>query len=286
MRILSPALCAAGALALPAHALALQFDQVAGTAEEIEKRARAQVVDRTPGIEQPVQLGAELATALSRGNTETFHLSGSVRLTWAFAERWVSETRARALYEESYGKNTANNWGLFERVDRFVTDHIAGFAAAGIERDVFAGIAHRYSGQLGASFLAVENRDVVEDLVRDKLTLELGAYAARENYIVPPNAEPGTVLEQDGKDIYAARAAASYVHAFRKGTNAGVDIEAIQDFNDTENFVFNDSAYVAAAIVDGLALKFTISHRYDAQPASEELKKNDMLLTAGIVVSL
>jgi hypothetical protein len=235
-----------------------------------------------------VQLAAELGTALSRGNTETFHINGNVRLTWAFAERWVSETRARALYEESRGQVSANNWGVFERVDRFLSERIAAFAAAGIERDIFAGIDQRYSGQLGASFLLIENRAEVdaEEVMRDKVTIELGAYAARENYTLPPTAAPGEVLDPASRDIYAARGAVSYVHTFRKGTTAGVDVEAIQDFNDTDNFVINESAYVAAAIVEGLALKFTISHRYDAQPASEELEKNDMLLTTGIVVSL
>ena len=209
MRILSPSLYVAAVLALPAPALALQLAQAAGTAEDIEQRARKQITERTPGIEQPVQLSAELGTALTRGNTETFHIASTVRLTWAFAERWVSETRARALYEESYGQNTANNLGLFERVDRFLTDRVAAFAAAGIERDIFAGIAQRYSGQLGASFLAVENRDEAADLMRDKLTLELGAYAARENYVLPPTAAPEDTLELDARDIYAARAAAS-----------------------------------------------------------------------------
>lgn len=286
MRILSPALCAVSAIALPAHAFALQLAQTAGTAEEIEQRARKQVVERTPGIEQPVQLAAELGTALSRGNTETFHLNTNVRLTWAFAERWVSETRARALYEESFGHKTASNWGVFERVDRFLSERIAAFVAAAVEQDVFAGIDSRYSGQLGASLLLLENRDEALDVMRDKLTVELGAYAARENFTLPPNAGPDVVLEEKNRDIYAARAALGYVHTFRKGTSAGVDVEAIEDFNDTENFVLNDSAYVAAAIVDGLALKFAVSHRFDNQPASEELQKNDVLVTAGIVVSL
>lgn len=284
MRNLSPALWI---LLVPSAALGaeIRFAQ-AGTPKEIETRARSEVASRTPGITDPLSLSAELGTALSRGNTETFHISGSVRLTWAFADRWVSETKARALYEESYGRNTANGWGLFERVDRFLTDRFATFAALGIERDVFAGIDGRYSGQLGASFLAWEQRAAGdEDLVRNKLSVELGFYGAYEKYMLPPRAPAEVTLEVPDREIYAGRAASSYLHTFRKGTSFGIDVELIQDFNDTENFVVNDTAYVTAAVVDGLALKLSFTHRFDAQPASEELEKNNLLLTAGIVVS-
>ncbi|WP_373049134.1 DUF481 domain-containing protein [Vulgatibacter sp.] len=294
MRILSPALCVAAALALPGQAAAFQGSSFqlaqAGTPEEIEERARSQRASTgktAPGTDEPVALSAELATALSRGNTESFLASGSLRLVWVFADRWVSETRGTALYQEDDEGAIANKWGLFERVDRFLSDRLSAFAAAGIERDVFAALDYRYSGQLGASYLLVENRDPAkDDLLLDKLTFELGAYAAREDFVLPPNAEPGTVLEEESRDIVAGRAALAYEHSFRRGTNVGVQIEVIQDFVDTENFVFNDTAYIAAGIVEGLALKVAFTHRYDAQPASEELEENDLLLTAGIVVSI
>lgn len=287
MRILSPALCAAAAIALPQGALAanIAFAQ-AGEAEEIEKVTRSQSArTETPGTDEKVRLAAELATAMSRGNTETFLLSTNARLTWAFAERWVSETRFSALYEESFDENTANKFGLFERVDRFVSERLSFFLAAGWERDPFAALDARWSGQLGAAFLFLEDRTAA-GLIRNKIQGELGGYAAREEFMLPPNAAPGTTLDEASRDIVAARAAVSYVHGFSQGTDAGVEIEAIQDFVDTENFVFNDTAYVAAAIVEGLALKVSFTHRFDNLPASEELEKNDLLLTAGLVVSL
>ena len=286
MRILSPALCAIGALALPFGASAAPFAIAqAGEAEEIEKVTRAETARTTPGTDEKVRLTAELATAMSRGNTETFLLSTNARLTWAFAERWVSETRFSALYEESFEQNTANKFGLFERVDRFVSDRLSFFVGAGYERDPFSALDARYSGQLGAAFLFWEDREA-DGLLRNKIQGELGGYAAREEFMLPPNAEPGTTLDEDARDIVAARAAVSYVHTFSQGTDAGVEFEAIQDFVDTDNFVFNDSAFIAAAIVEGLALKISFTHRFDNLPASEELEKNDLLLTAGLVVSL
>ena len=101
MRILSPSLYVAAVLALPAPAFAVQLAQAAGTAEEIEQRARKEITERTPGIEQPVQLSAELGTALTRGNTETFHIASTVRLTWAFAVPlllWLSAQLEQLLH--------------------------------------------------------------------------------------------------------------------------------------------------------------------------------------------
>lgn len=281
MRKLSPALFAL-LLTVPSMAQAL----LAQPEEEIEKRARM-VATRTPGTDQAVRLTAELATALSRGNTETFLLSTNGTLTWAFAEKWVSETRARALYEESFGTNSANNWGVFERVDRFVSGRFSTFGAIGVERDVFAGLDSRVSGQLGMSYLALEVRDPTRDeQITDKLTFELGAYAANENYTLAPNAPPTAVLERTNSEIYAGRAAASYTHAFERNASTGVALEVIQDIADFDRLYVNGSLFVGASITKGLTLKVTLSDRYVRTPASEDLKKNDLLLTAGIVVSI
>lgn len=297
MRNLSPALSPAARFRAAAVAFALAPGLLPAAApaatqaadpEEIEVVTRAEKARRTPGAAETVAFQGELATALSRGNTETFLLSTNARLTWAFADRWLSETRGTALYEESFDVNTANKWAVFERVDRFVSERFSAFAGLGIERDPFSALDYRHSAQLGAAFLVIEDlvQDEGEEVVRNKLQVELGAYAARETFVVPPNAPPDTVLDDRARDVIAARAAAGYQHAFRRGTSAGVEVEAIQDFVDTENFVLNDSVWVAAALVDGLALKLTFTHRYDALPASEEVEKNDLLLTAGLVVSL
>lgn len=282
MRKLSPALFAI-LLTIPSMAQAFLLTQ---PEEEIEKRARM-VATRTPGTDQAVRLTAELATALSRGNTETFLLSTNGALTWAFAERWVSETRARALYEESFGVNSANNWGLFERVDRYVSQRFSTFAALGLERDVFAGLGSRGSAQLGMSFLALEIRDPAkEEQITDKFTVEIGAYAAYEDYVLAPNAPPDAVLENKSSEIYAGRAAASYTHAFERNATTGVTLELIQDIADLDRLFINGSVFIGASITKGLTLKTTLSNRYVRTPANEDLKKNDVLLTAGIVVSI
>lgn len=281
MRNLSPALFA---VLLTAPSMASAY--LAQPEDDIEKRARM-VATRTPGTDQAIRLTAELSTALSRGNTETFLLSTNATLTWAFAERWVSETRARALYEESFGVNSANSWGVFERIDRFVSERFSAFGAVGVERDPFAGLDSRTSGQLGMSYLALEARDPSRDeQITDKITVELGAYAARENYTLAPNAPPDAKLDQTYAEIYAGRAAGSYTHAFERNASTGLTVEVIQDFNDLERLYVNGSLFVAASITSGLTLKLTLSDRYVRKPSSEELKKNDVLLTAGLVVSI
>lgn len=253
--------------------------------------ARAQILEQTgaqsPTAEEPFRLIGEVGTALTRGNTETFHLNGQVRLILVPFEGWVSESRGQVLYEESLGQTTANAWAAFQRVDRYLGNRFTIFAAFGIERNVFQGMQRRLSEQLGGTFLLVDRRAAdPEERIVDRLRFELGAYAAQESYTLSPTAAPETVLEREGAEIVAARGAATYVHGFRKGTEVGLEVEAIQDFVDPRNVLVNTTVWAAAALIDGLALKISAGHYFDNVPAEPSLKKSDFLVTAGIVVSL
>lgn len=271
-------------LLFPPLAQASQFvnDDVATRAQILEETAA-----QAPTADQPFRLIGEVGTAFTRGNTETFHINGQLRLILVPVENWVSETRAQVLYEESQGETTANSWAAFQRVDRYLSARFTVFGAFGIERNVFQGLDRRLSEQLGATFLLVDRRvQDPEERILDRLRFELGAYAAQETYTLSPTAAPGTVLDRDGADIMAARGAVSYIHAFRKGAEVGLEVEGIQDFLDTDNVLVNTTLWTAAALTEGLALKISASHYFDNVPAEATLKKSDFLVTAGIVVSI
>jgi hypothetical protein len=275
-------------LALLALALAAPRGALAATPSDIaEERTRSRLLEQTPGQDAPLSLTAELGTALTNGNTETFHIHTNLKLVWVPGRRWVSTTMGRALYEESLGVKAASSWAVAERVDRFVSQRVSLFAAAGVDSDVFAGIDHRESAQLGVSFLVVETRDAArDDLVTNRLDLEVGGYGALENRVAPPNAAPDTVVEDPNIEIAASRLAAAYRHAFQKGSEVGLDIEYIEDFIEVGNRVIGTGAYAAAALFDGLSVKLSVNYRYDNVPATPDLEKGDLLLTSGIVVSL
>lgn len=268
-----------------AHALALPKDELEDRTKDLQLAPPAEL---PPESDETVKLIAELGTALASGNTETFHVNTDTRLIITPSAFWLLETRGMALYEESRGETTANSWSLAQRGDRFLSERISLFAAAQIERNTFAGIGRRLSGQFGSAYIVWRTRDPArENLITNRLRLELGGYGAREDFVAPPN-DPGAVVPEDHRVIYAARAAISYLHGVSRSTNLGADVEYIQDFVDVENVVVNSSVYAAASIVDGFALKITATHRFDNVPASAEppLKKNDFLLTAGVVVTL
>lgn len=277
-------LLAASALLFAPLAHASQFvnDEVAARTQILGESAAS-----SPGTDASFKLIGELGTAFTRGNTETFHVNGQIRLILVPFEDWVTETRARVLYEESLGETTANSFGAFQRVDRFVSKRFSIFGAFGYERNVFNGIDRRLSEQLGATFLLVNHKVTTpEELVKNQLRFELGAYAAQERYTLSPTAAPGTLLEKEGTDIMAARGAIAYLHSFRKGAEFGVDVEAIQDFIDVDNILVNSTVWIAASLLDGLALKLSASHFFDNVPAEPSLKKSDFLFTTGIVVSI
>lgn len=258
-------------------------------ADELEGRTKAhRAAESSPETDQTVKLVAEVGTALAQGNTDLFHINADTRLIVAPGANWVLETRGRVLYETSKGVEIANNWSLMERADRFLSARLSLFAAAQIERNVFAGLDRRLSGQLGSAYLLWETRDpAADDLITNRLRAEAGFYGAREDLTLPPRSPPDAVLEESFRKIYAARAALSYLHAFSKNSSAGVDVELIQDFVDTANVVVNSQVYLAAALVKGVALKLTAAHHFDnvPPPADPPLKKSDWLVTSGIVVS-
>lgn len=265
-----------------AHASSFVNDDVAARAQILEETAA-----QSPTADQPFRLIGEVGTAFTQGNTDTFHINGQLRLILVPVEDWVSETRAQVLYEESQGETTANAWTAFQRIDRYLGSRFTIFGAFGIERNVFQGLGRRLSEQLGGTFLLVDRRvHDPEERILDRLRFELGAYAAQESYTLSPTAAPGTVLDREGADILAARGAISYVHAFRKGSEVGLEVEGIQDFLDTDNVLVNSTIWTAAALTEGLALKISASHYFDNVPAEASLKKSDFLVTAGIVVSI
>ncbi len=92
--MLSRSLAFAALLVSPlAHASQLVNDEVAARAQILEQTAQ-----QSPGAEVPFRLIGEVGTALTRGNTETFHINGQLRLLLVPIENWVSETRGQVLY--------------------------------------------------------------------------------------------------------------------------------------------------------------------------------------------
>ncbi len=271
--------------ALALTALLLTAMPASAAEDAVAEKARTAKVATAPGLDKPLKLTAELGTSLTRGNTETFHLHVDLKLEWIPADDWVSTSRFKGLYEEALTETTAQSWMVSERADRFVSGSLSLFLAAAVESDLFAGLARRYSGQLGVGYFVFDLKDPARDnLGTDKLQVELGAYGAVEQYGVPPSAPAGTVAA-DGTNIVAARAAARYVHTFAKGTDCGVEAEVIQDFIDTKNLVTSESVYVAAAVVDGVSVKLSAGHKYDAVPADPALKTSDYLMTGSIVAT-
>ena len=253
-------------------------------ADPVAEKARAKI-EGTPGADAAVKVTAEVGTSLARGNTETLHLHGDARVVWVPVEKWVSTSRGKALYEEASAEMTARSWLLSERVDRFLGKRLAVFGGAAVESDVFAGIARRTSGQAGVSYLVLDVHDAArEDLLTDRLSVELGGYGASEQHAVAPNAPAGTAPGPD-VTIAAVRGAAAYVHAFEKGSEVGLEAEVIQDFVETDNLVTQETAYAAAAFVEGLSVKLAATHKYDALPADPTLEPHDLLVTGAVVVS-
>ena len=200
-------------------------DVVAQHAQALAEKVKAK-------DEKPVAMAAELGFSTSTGNTETLHLNASIDLRWAFAADWLSTTRGLALFERSAPArdepqiDTAASWSLQQRLDRYLSERFGVFAALGAERNPFAGLGSRYSGQLGISLLAITDKDAArEGLEIDHLAFDIGGYVAAEHNVIPPRTPPPPDPGDPDQIIAAARGAVDYVHRFAKGKEIGANLE-------------------------------------------------------------
>lgn len=200
-------------------------------------------------------------------------------------ERGVGLSTAEATAAAVGYQPTAEKYEGTLRYDYYVGDNDSLYGQLGLLRDKFAGFALRTQGELGY-------RRLLADTDKLKLTGELGAGVANEDYI-DPTKETATFLGADAK--------INFTYTF----NESVSLEESADLYDpfynftaaesaVDAFRFKNTAAVVAKLSDKFSLKVSHQLQYANVPNTVTLsdgseasfKKLDQTTMATFVASL
>jgi putative salt-induced outer membrane protein YdiY len=87
------------------------------------------------------------------------------------------------------------------------------------------------------------------------------------------------------KNELALRFSQNYTHQLNENAKLWQSLEVLSTADDTDDYLLNAELGVESILSGNLSLRVVLQNRYDNIPA-EESEKNDLILTAGISVSL
>lgn len=205
---------------------------------------------------------AALAAAMTRGNSETASLGGSVDAL----KKWDKNELgfgAGFVYGEESGRVTAASATGYGQYNRLFSDRVFGYGRVDVFHDDVASIAYRVTFSPGAGYYFIKN---------DKITLngEVG---------------PGYVLEkfhnQDQEDYLTLRLAENFTWQISETSRLWQSAVYNPKVDEWDNFFFEAEVGVATKITKSLDLRVVANYNHRSHPAADR-KKDDFRLLAGV----
>lgn len=161
--------------------------------------------------------------------------------------------------EQREKERTVENYFLFGKYGRTITERFFWYVNAGWDRNIPAGIRNRYEGGGGVGNIWVD---------RERMTWRTDygvTYIDQENVVPYP---PGIPSEFAG-----LRASSTYKQVFGEKSNTTYGNDTIADYNldTTEDWRVNMTNWVQVGMSDVLALKVSLQWLYDNLPSLEAI---------------
>lgn len=205
---------------------------------------------------------AAVAAALTRGNSETVSLSGSVDTLKKWSDNELG-FGAGFVYGEDSDSVLASNATGYGQYNRLFSERLFGYGRVDVFHDDVASIAYRVTFSPGAGYYFIKN---------DKFTLngEVG---------------PGYVLEkfhnQDQDDYITMRLAENFTWAISETSRLWQSAAYSPKIDEWDNFFLEAEVGVATKITKSLDLRVVANYNHRSHPASGR-KKDDFRLLAGV----
>jgi putative salt-induced outer membrane protein YdiY len=167
-------------------------------------------------------------------------------------------TNANATYASTDGDKTANKGGAFTQFDYFQTERLFYFGKAGFEFDKFAELDLRTSPGGGIGYFLVQQEAV-------KLSASVGANAVTDFFSNDTTETRGTLSFAEELN-YTLTATSTLFQTFNIQNN----------FKEFDDYLISAEVSLTTKVSDKLSLKASLLDRYDSDPFSEDLKKNDL----------
>ena len=208
-----------------------------------------------------------LGFSLTRGNTETTNLSANASANNAFAPRWEWLNSAFVLTQSSDGEKKAESGGFTSRVNwNFMTRWLA-YGEVGYLKDRFKDFQYRWTPGVGVGYKMIEAEN-------QKLTLLGGVTRVLTRYYSTHDTESYTGLKAGNTFWMKLSPTADFNQAF----------EIVSDVSKPSRWFAKLDLGLSAALTQRLAVTFSLKDTYDAKPVDPSIKKNDLLLMAGLTL--
>ena len=212
----------------------------------------------------PVRLTVDLGFVSTSGNTEVTTFNMGEKLTYTTG-RWMFGQAAAAIYGESDGSSTAEQYDAALRAEYSLGPHFLAFAGATWYRNTFAGITSRFVEGVGLGWRTIQ-------AARDTLRLDAA---------ITSNQETNLALVQS--TFAASRASLAYKHLFGASTAFTQAVEWVTNLEDTDDQRLFSETALTAPISKQIALKATYTIRFDNQP-EPGFQDTDRVFTTGLQI--
>lgn len=212
----------------------------------------------------PLKLTFDLGFVSTSGNTDVTTFNFGEKLAYTTG-RWTLSQMAAAIYGETDGSSTAEQYDAGLRADYSLGPHFAAFAGGTWYRNTFAGLASRFVEGVGLAWKAIQAS-------RDSLRFE-GAVTSNQE----------TNLARAENTFGASRAAVGYKHLFGESTAITEMAEWVANLEESKDYRFYSETALTAPISRQIALKASYVVRFDNQP-EPGFKDTDRVFTTGLQI--
>jgi putative salt-induced outer membrane protein YdiY len=212
----------------------------------------------------PVRLTVDLGFVSTSGNTAVTTFNVGQKMTYTTG-RWTFGQAAAAIYGETDGSSTAEQYDAGLRAEYSLGPHFLAFAGATWYRNTFAGITSRFVEGVGLGWKTIQ-------AARDSLRLDAAITSNQE-----------TNLAQVQSTFAASRAGLAYKHLFGASTAFTETVEWVTNLEDSDDQRLVSETALTAPISQQIALKATYVIRFDNQP-EPGFKDTDRVFTTGLQI--
>jgi len=209
---------------------------------------------------------AELSYVDTSGNSEVTTLSAKNKLTYQFSDKTSGRWKFQALNGESDGQRDAESYFTELRGNYAPTERYYNYLSANWLKDRFADIDYRYTFGAGSGYKFLQGPGHF-------LLGEAGLTYTIEK-----------LINDSDTEYLGGRLYSEYEYQISDDTKFSQSVEALLDFEDTQNYMLNSETALITAINSVFSFKTSYVIKYDNAP-SENSDDTDTVLAASLVAN-
>lgn len=220
-----------------------------------------------PPLPPKREVSVDLSFINKTGNTDITTTGFAQKFIARPGWRWTLTEYTGFVYGKNNGDVLAESYRAGLNAEMALSAFYGTYASAAFERNVFSGLAARYTYSAGLSALLV-------DVASDKAKFEVGL--AR----ISQRASPSNEIAR----FFSGRLAGEYRHNFSPASYFNTKLEFLPNLRDGEDLRVNTLAEVVAPISAHIGLRSSYIVQFDRQPEPGK-KKTDTTLQTGLQIN-